>query len=149
MMQISFYKTSHEVEKIACTLAEKCYHNNKKTLIIVPDVELQESLNKLLWTYSQKQFIPHGSHADPLPEKQPIYITHKFENPNKSIILILINPIDLIDIIFTSNEFERIIIIYNDNAIYRINKSINRLNAAKINFTSYIQNIDGKWVDGV
>ena len=50
---------------------------------------------KNLWTYSRKQFIPHGSKLDPQPEKQPIYITDELQNPNSASVLVIISPTDI------------------------------------------------------
>ncbi|CAG2173489.1 unnamed protein product [Oppiella nova] len=96
MQQFSFYHTIEgQLYKTTCILAEKSYHNNLKVVILTLDVDVQEQINKLMWTYSRKHFIPHGSKLDPLPEKQPIYITHIMENPNNANILIITAPFNI------------------------------------------------------
>ncbi len=35
-----------------------------------------------MWTYHPQAFLPHGSHTDPLPEAQPIYLTTTEDNRN-------------------------------------------------------------------
>ncbi len=96
MQQFSLYHTAEGLlYKTTCLLIEKSYHSNLRIVVLVPDIEVQESLNKMIWTYSRKQFIPHGSKLDPLPEKQPVYITHQLENPNQSTILMVIAPFDI------------------------------------------------------
>lgn len=117
-MQLNIYKTLRpQIEKTFCSLVEKCYSSNSKVVAVIADDETRENLNKLLWTYSQKKFIPHGSNIDPLPDKQPVYLADKFENPNKATVLISVNPTkESLD--FDNKEldsFERTIIIYSSD----------------------------------
>lgn len=134
-MHFSLYHTAEGLlYKTACQLVEKSYHSNLKIIVLTPGVEEQESLNKIIWTYSRKQFIPHGSKLDPFPEKQPLYLTCEFENPNKATMLIIIAPFN-IEEIFSQKDyishFQRIIIIYEslDNLDMLIRK-ISELNTS-------------------
>ncbi len=116
MQHFSLYHTAQGLlYKTACQLVEKSYHSNLKIIVLTSDKEEQEHLNKIIWTYSRRQFIPHGSKLDPLPEKQPVYLTCELENPNQATILIIIAPFN-IEKIFSQkdyiNHFQRIIIIY-------------------------------------
>jgi DNA polymerase-3 subunit chi len=115
MQQFSIYQTSDELLlKSILLLIEKCYHSDLKSVVLTIDADQQEMLNKSLWTYSRKQFIPHGSKLDPQPEKQPIYITDELQNPNNASVLILISPIDIEKILQVKDYikiFKRIIII--------------------------------------
>jgi DNA polymerase-3 subunit chi len=123
MQQLSFYySTNTPLEKTTCLLAEKSYKNNFRIVILTPNVEIQESLNKILWTYSQKEFLPHGSNLDPLPAAQPIYITNILEIPNKATLLIIVNPPNIIEVLNNNpyiSQFQRIIVAYDlfDEAI--------------------------------
>ncbi|GAB4167923.1 MAG: DNA polymerase III subunit chi [Rickettsiaceae bacterium] len=93
MMKISCYKTTREfLVKTFCQLAEKCYYSAENTCVITDNADLTQELDQVLWTYSRKHFIPHATEQDLFAEKQPIYITSSIENPNKSKILIVINP---------------------------------------------------------
>ncbi len=108
---INFYQvTSATFEKSVCQLLEKCYQTGKNTLVKVGDVDFQELINKTLWTFSQKSFIPHGSINDPLPNQQPILITDKENNINNADILVCIGcEFDKID------QFSRIMIIFYEH----------------------------------
>lgn len=48
-----------------------------------------EALNTHLWAHNPNSFLPHGSAKDGNAENQPVWLTDKEENPNKSEILIL------------------------------------------------------------
>ncbi len=150
MQQFSLYHTTEGlIYKTVCLLVEKSYHSNFRIVVLTPDLDTQESLNKLIWTYSKKQFIPHGSKLDPLPDKQPVYITHQLENPNQASILIIIAPFNIKDILsnqYYIEHFQRIIIIYDgldDSSV--IIKSINELAITTPLIDCYKQNPNGSW----
>lgn len=76
MSKINFYQVMNgETLKFSCQLLEKCYQNNIKTFVQLADEAMADTLNRMLWTFSQKSFIPHGGEKDPMPEKHPIYIS--------------------------------------------------------------------------
>ncbi len=164
-MHISFYCTPKEtLLKTSCQLLEKCYYTNLKALVLTADLESQELLNRALWTYSQKHFIPHGSEIDPLPEKQPIYITHNADNnlknpPNAAKILILINS-DIPQVIHDqmlatakspegNGFYERVMVIYDDSnstISSRILDITRELESSNCEFSSYTQDQAKGWV---
>jgi DNA polymerase III subunit chi len=142
--QITFYSTIEELtDRALCQIVEKCYHSGSKAVVLVSNPEIEDKINKLLWTYSQKQFIPHGSSMDPLPEKQPIYITHELKNPNKATILILLNLESSNITQYIENDFQRIIIIHNSNQELLPVSSINK---SKFDLNYYTQSLTGGWV---
>lgn len=156
MIQISFYQTDNiPLEKTVTQLVEKCYTNGLRCTILTSNSEFQEHLNKHLWTYSQKQFIPHGSKLDPLPEAQPIYITDALENINNSTVAIIVDSdIGTLRNIFSDLQkvsdlkFTRLILIanFNDKLFETEIKIITQdLINSQINFDYYKQSAAG-WV---
>jgi DNA polymerase-3 subunit chi len=160
MKQFSFYQVMDGLlEKTICQLSEKSYHGNHRVAILSPDLEVQESINKTLWTYSQKQFIPHGSSNDPKPERQPIYLTNEIENPNKATILMMINPssdkiADLEKLIVKNTlksefeKFERCMIIFtlsNDSIPTQLHDFQKYLAGNNINYEFFAQTSSGGW----
>ena len=74
-MKTSYYITSVDtIAKTFCSLAEKCYYNKNKALVVTGDDLLASSLDQVLWTYSKKHFIPHALSSDPQIDMQPIVI---------------------------------------------------------------------------
>ncbi len=144
MTNISFYHTTlANQEKFTCQLLEKCYKSNYKVLVRAADDEAQESLNKTLWTFAQKSFIPHGSALDPHPELQPIYITCGKENPNQSNVLMLYGITDGI-----YDEFERVFVVFdgNDGTLLRqVEEARVKLHTPSNNVQYYKQNPKGGW----
>ena len=64
MIKVSCYKTIQEkLPRAFCMLAEKCYHNGIKIFVYTNSNEYTVELDKVLWTYSKKQFIPHGTNS--------------------------------------------------------------------------------------
>lgn len=153
MKQCSIYKTTSSLlMRTVCLLIEKCYSNDLRILTLINDAEMLEQLNKTLWTYSQKYFIPHGSKFDPLPEKQPVYLTDELQNLNNADTLIAINPLQtytnqICDFDKLSKpQFIRICIVYDEDMdVKTIDQMNTALHKADYAITSYIQNINGNW----
>ena len=94
MIKINFYQAqSEDLAKTFCKISEKCYYRNLNTLVITQNEDYSNSLDKSLWTYSKKHFIPHATINDPRPNDQAILITTMTENLNNAKIIIFVNPI--------------------------------------------------------
>ncbi|ABV75571.1 DNA polymerase III subunit chi [Rickettsia akari str. Hartford] len=150
MQQFSIYQTSDELLlKSILLLIEKCYHYDLKSVILTTDADQQEMLNKHLWTYSRKQFIPHGSKLDPQPEKQPIYITDELQNPNNASVLIIISPTAIEKILQIKDYvevFKRIIIITDSpEDLKELTVKINKFTEQENKIDCFTQNLRGTW----
>ncbi|AFB21582.1 DNA polymerase III subunit chi [Rickettsia canadensis] len=150
MQQFSIYQTSDELLlKSVLLLIEKCYYSDLKSIILTTDKEQQEMLNKNLWTYSRKQFIPHGSKLDPQPEKQPIYITDELQNPNNASVLIIISPIDIGKILQVKDYievFKRIIIITHFlEDLKELTVKVNKFTEQENKIDCFKQDMRGAW----
>lgn len=89
MANINFYHlTTTPLGKALPKLLEKVLENNLKAQVLSVTKEQVKQLNKELWTYTTKVFLPHGSVDEDFPEQQPIYLTDKAsDNPNNATIL--------------------------------------------------------------
>ncbi|MCX4079243.1 DNA polymerase III subunit chi [Rickettsia rhipicephali] len=150
MQQFSIYQTSDELLlKSILLLIEKCYYSDLKSVILTADADQQEMLNKNLWTYSRKQFIPHGSKLDPQPEKQPIYITDELQNPNNASVLVIISPTDIEKILQAKEYirvFKRIIIITDlPEDLKELTVKINKFTGQENKIDCFTQNPRGAW----
>ncbi len=115
-----------EIVKSSCVLLEKCFNGGFKTFVQVKDEDLKELINKTLWTFAQKSFIPHGSDTDPLPEKQPIYISTKDSCPIDAKLLMLVGRYR-IDVA----EYERVIVMVDGNDNEEVKAAHDMLESAK------------------
>ncbi|WP_341791665.1 DNA polymerase III subunit chi [Rickettsia endosymbiont of Gonocerus acuteangulatus] len=150
MQQFSIYQTSDELLlKAIFLLIEKCYYSDLKSIVLTVDAEQQEMLNKNLWTYSRKQFIPHGSKVDPQPEKQPIYITDTLQNPNNASVLIIISPNNIEKILQAKeyiSDFKRIIIITDlTEDLKKLSLKISQITEQENNIDCFTQDQRGSW----
>ena len=150
MQQFSIYQTSGELLlKTMFLLIEKCYYSDFKSVVLTADAEQQEILNKNLWTYSGKQFIPHGSKFDPKPEKQPIYITNELQNPNNASVLIIIFTLNIEQILQAKGYFEtfkRIIIITDlSKDLKELTSKIHKSTKQENKIDCFKQDLRGTW----
>jgi DNA polymerase-3 subunit chi len=156
MIKISYYKTTQEkLPKAFCMLAEKCYHNGIKLFVHTNSKEYTVELDRVLWTYSKKQFIPHSTIDDLLPEIQHILIGSELKNLNNSSNMIIINASESkILSIIASNEnlliakCERLIFLYDHSSLISsqdIKNIINKSSIDKFNFESYLQDENNSW----
>ena len=134
MVKISCYKTTQEkLSRAFCNLAEKCYHNAIKIFVYTNSKEQAFELDNVSWTYSKKQFIPHGTIYDILPEKQPILIGSELKNFNNSSSMIIFNPDEskILSILSSTKDFdtskcERLFFLH-DNISSLSNQNINNI----------------------
>ena len=90
MTDIGFYHlVATPLEKALPKLLEKVLGSGARAVVMAGSAERVEALNGLLWTYAPNGFLPHGSAKDGRPERQPIWLTAKDENPNGATILVL------------------------------------------------------------
>jgi len=59
---------------LAVRLAEKAWRHGHRVLITVPDEEQQRHMNRLLWTWKDTSFIPHGLLGQADPKLNPVLI---------------------------------------------------------------------------
>lgn len=90
MSEIRFYHLQNQsVEQALPALVAKAYENGHRIVIKTPDAQISEKLNEVLWTYQPASFLPHGTQKDGQAERQPVWITHENENPNKADVLMI------------------------------------------------------------
>ena len=104
MTEISFYHlTATSVESALPKLLERVIDSEKRALVRVESEERAGIINSILWTYDQSSFLPHGTINEGRAGSQPIWITEKHENPNKSDVLVVLDGNETPDL----NDFER------------------------------------------
>ena len=97
------------------------------------------SLDKLLWTYSKKHFIPHATINDPRPIDQAILITTKLKNLNNAKIILFINPSKQIILEsiskysgIVSNKIKKIICIFDESNLIQASELKNIFDGSNI-----------------
>jgi len=144
MSKITFYQVMNdEIIKSACMILDKCFKNNLKTFVNVSDEDTKKLLNKSLWTFSQKAFVPHGSDEDPDPTKHPIYISTSNECPINASCLMLIGNSKTI-----FGDFERILVMVDgtsENDVESAQSTLDSLKNLGHKIEYYKQNSSGGW----
>ena len=95
MTEIGFYHLrTTPLEKALPRLLEKVVEGGRRALVMAGSPERIAWLDSALWTYDPASFLPHGTERDGRPERQPIYLTVKSENPNAADVLVLIDGVE-------------------------------------------------------
>lgn len=156
MIKISLYKTTQDnLPKAFCALAEKCYHNGISAFVYTNNKETSALLDRVLWTYSKKQFIPHGTIYDPHPEKQPILLGDEIRNLNNSSSIIAIDAdkdkifaiLSTLDQFDLSN-FQRLILLVNQEKVFskdQLEEIFIKSSLKEFKLEVYLQTSDGNW----
>lgn len=120
MTRIDFYILSGDApanrEQFACRLAEKVYLLGQKLYIHTADARQAQEVDKLLWTFKQNSFIPHGIDGECPDSEAAVLIGHDAatENHNHAQAReVLINLAQEIPLFFSS--FRRVAEIVDDN----------------------------------
>ena len=74
MTKIDFYSGGGDRLHTACRLVAKVVRQGLKLMIYTPDAGTVERLDKLLWTFSSTDFIPHCRAEDKLAGVTPVII---------------------------------------------------------------------------
>ena len=144
MSKISFYQVMNgEVIKFSCQLLEKCFKSNLKTFVQVQNDSMAEMLDRTLWTFAQKSFIPHATDKDPLQNMQPIYIsaTDKCAIKAKGLMLIGVERMDI-------KDFDRVMVMIDGlvlDAADAAKAFMDRASELGHEVEYYVQNKKGGW----
>ena len=78
MTRVDFYVLSPQASgnryALACRLAEKAWRQNHRVLIQVDSREAAQHVNRLLWTFRDGSFIPHGLLGEADPALNPVLV---------------------------------------------------------------------------
>jgi DNA polymerase-3 subunit chi len=92
MAEVLFYHlTSVPIEHALPELLEKALARGWRVLVRGGSEAGLAALDRTLWTWRDDAFLPHGTSADPHPDRQPVYLTLGDENPNRADVLMLVD----------------------------------------------------------
>jgi DNA polymerase-3 subunit chi len=81
--EVNFYHlTKSSLEDALPRLLEKTLQAGERAVVLLGSPERVDALNTYLWTFDPNGFLPHGSSRDGEAERQPVWLTHRDENPN-------------------------------------------------------------------
>lgn len=145
-MQVTAYAHNQKsFMKTLPKLLEKVYDSGLRAVIKTSE-EMREAVDSQLWTYTPLAFLPHGSSRTGMAEHQPLWITDKFENPNGSQVLVLVD-VD-VDGVPDILGFERVLDLYSENdpqSVTRFQKRKDTYDASKYSLTVWSDSPMGSW----
>ncbi len=145
LTDISFYHLQRvALERALPKLLEKVLERGHRVLVLVGSEERLEALNRALWTYEQRSFLPHGGPHDGNAADQPIYLATSEDNPNRANVLVLVDGVvpDHLD------PFDRCLDMFDGNdpdAVAHARERLKALSASGHALTYWQQSADGAW----
>lgn len=89
MTKIDFYTGSTDKLRTACQLSHKAMQSGLRVLLHVPDGELADKLDKLLWHYPVTAFIPHCRSHEAEAAAMPVVIGCDEHFPHSELLISL------------------------------------------------------------
>ncbi len=77
---------------LTCRLAERARADDQRVLIHCPDLSNARHLDRLLWTYRDQSFLPHGLVGETNPTLTPVLISPNGEPATEDQVLINLSP---------------------------------------------------------
>jgi len=115
MTEVLFYHLERRsLEDVLPSLLEKTRERNWKANVRVGSAERMETLDNLLWTYSEETFLAHGTAAEGNASRQPVYLTTEGDNPNRAEVLFLVDGAKMASWLGDEPRgFERIVLLFD------------------------------------
>lgn len=74
MTRVDFHFNAADKLRYGCRLVRKIYRARLKVLVWCDDAVRLDEFDRLLWTFSQQDFIPHVGAGDPLAADTPVLL---------------------------------------------------------------------------
>jgi len=149
MMDVWFYHlTAQPLEKALPVLLEKSIERGWSAVVQMTSQERMAALDNFLWTYSDENFLPHGTAADGDAEHQPIYLTTGPENPNEAEIRFFIESALVAPALDAGGAYERIVLMFDGNdedELLKARAQWKELKAKGLELSYWQQNDNGGW----
>jgi len=128
MAEIGFYHLlSTPLERALPRLLERARQQDLRIVVRAGSPERVEHLNSLLWTYDEASFLAHGSQRDGNAADQPIFLSHKDENPNGATVLFLVDGVEAGDL----GDYARCLDLFDGNDPDAVQAARDRWRAAQ------------------
>ncbi len=125
-------------------LLEKTRERGWTALVRAGDARTLDEIDEHLWTYRDDSFLAHGRANEPHPERQPILLTDRLENPNAAQALFIVDGAELGD----TETLERCFIIFDGRDEASLQGARARWKALKdrgANLAYWKQSPEGRW----
>jgi DNA polymerase III subunit chi len=88
MTQIDFYTQVEDKLKTACRLAGKAFGLGMRVLVLCPDHDTAQRVDRLMWTTPPIGFVPHCAPSDPLAAVTPVIVAAEGAEPPHDEVLV-------------------------------------------------------------
>ncbi|MGI9381172.1 MAG: DNA polymerase III subunit chi [Methyloligellaceae bacterium] len=145
MTDILFYHLERTtLEKVLPGLLEKSLERGWRAVVQATTEERIESLDSLLWTFSDTSFLPHGTSKDGVEDRHPVFLTQTDINPNAANIRFLVENANVEDM----SGYERVVYLFDGNDEYSVSSARESYRSALDSghdVTYWQQSETGKW----
>ena len=91
MSEVSFYHLERRsLEDVLPELLERTLARGLRALVRVESADRAQTIDSLLWTWSEESFLPHAQAGEGDTSAQPVLITVEPGNPNGAQVLFLV-----------------------------------------------------------
>jgi DNA polymerase-3 subunit chi len=104
-----YHLTRSGLDQALPRLLEKAHQSGARVIVRCTEPERLDQLDRLLWTYKNDAFLPHGTKADGYAERQPIWLTTGMDRPNEATILVVVDAASAED----ATEFARVLELFD------------------------------------
>lgn len=92
MAEVRFYHlTERPLEAVLPVMLERSLARGWRAVVRGTDEARLEALSRALWTWRDDSFLAHGTPADGMPERQPVWLSCARDNPNRANALFLVD----------------------------------------------------------
>ncbi len=146
MTDVLFYHLERRrLEDVLPTLIERSLERGWRCVVQCGSAERRDALDAHLWTYADAAFLPHGTDAQPQPERQPVLITLSEANPNAAQVRFMLEGLPLGD----AAPYERVVHLFDgrdDEQVAAARARWREAKAAGHALTYWQQDEAGRWV---
>ncbi|MBK0398846.1 DNA polymerase III subunit chi [Limibaculum sp. M0105] len=148
MAEVRFYHLTQQPMEVALpVMLERCLDRGWRAAVRGAIPERIEALDTRLWTWRDDGFLPHGKDGDPMPERQPVWLTTSPDIPNGAVALFLIDGAEA-----SSEEmaaFQTVAVLFDGHdpdAVTRARAQWKAVSGAGLTAVYWAQEDGGRWV---
>lgn len=143
--EVLFYHLEHQpLDRVLPMLLEKTIERGWRAVVQAGSRERLDALDTALWTYRDDSFLAHGMAKDGPGERQPIFLTDKWETPNGAGVRFMVDGAEP----QSFDGFERIVFLFDGHDDEAIANARGQWRAAKdagCATTYWQQDTNGRW----
>ena len=150
MTEVLFYHLERRsLDDVLPGLIERTLERGWRAVIKTESAERADAIDNLLWTFSERSFLPHAQTGDGEAARQPVLITMEEANLNGANVLFLVGGAEPSD---WSHEpissFMRVVLLFDgrdETSLARARSAWKGAREASCDVTYWKESVSGKW----